>query len=277
MTINIALLSDIHGNSPALQAVLNDIQSQGCTKVFMLGDIINGVDLHGCIQILREWCTVNEAELICLKGNGEEYLLTPQRDKMPDQDKPWNIDMLHLAQWWQDHLTAADIEWLQTFHHHLFWEDACLVHDHPIDRLHPESWHKPNIEPKYQDWFYHSRGIAPQMSESEWQRLWKFMEEQNIPLLFCGHTHIPFYRSYAGRRVYNLGSAGATSDGDPHPSWVLMNKSSGVEDEITIRRVEYDITLIHDLIDQTPDYYDFKDEDFKRAYKQWLATGIFWK
>ena len=79
MTTQVALLSDVHGNSPALQAVLNDIRSQGCTKVFMLGDIINGVDPHGCIQLLQEWCETNAAELTCLKGNGEEYLLTPDR------------------------------------------------------------------------------------------------------------------------------------------------------------------------------------------------------
>jgi len=41
--------------------------------------------------------------------------------------------------------------------------------------------------------------------------------------------------------------------------------------------VEYDIHLIHDLIDQTPDYYDFKDPDFKEAYKNWLSTGVHWK
>lgn len=87
MVTKIALLSDIHGNSPALQAVLADMQNQGCTQVFMLGDIINGVDPHGCIQLLREWCAKNNAELTCIKGNGEEYLLTPDQDAIPDQDK----------------------------------------------------------------------------------------------------------------------------------------------------------------------------------------------
>ena len=55
MTTKIALLSDIHGNSPALQAVLNDMRNQECTQVFMLGDIVNGVDPHGCIQLLHDW------------------------------------------------------------------------------------------------------------------------------------------------------------------------------------------------------------------------------
>ncbi len=277
MPIKTALLSDIHGNSPALQAVLNDMQNQDCTQVFMLGDIINGVDPHGCIQLLREWCAKNNAELTCIKGNGEEYLLTPDRDAMPDQDKEWNVDIINLVQWWEDHLTRADIEWIQTFHNHLFWKDACLVHDSPIDRLMPESWHKPNIAPQYQEWFFHSRGILPDMSDEEWEKLWDFMGTQNFSLVFCGHTHIPFYKEHAGKRVINLGSAGAPLDGDGRPAWVLVTESVEGKLDIAIRRVEYDVTLIHDLIDQTPDYYDFKDVDFKDAYKKWLATGIHWK
>jgi predicted phosphodiesterase len=276
MPMKTALLSDIHGNSPALQAVLDDIQQQGCTQVFMLGDIINGVDPHGCIQILREWCAKSNAELACLKGNGEEYLLTPDRNIMPDQDKPWNFDIINLVQWWEEHLTVEDIEWIRSFHNHLFWKDACLVHDSPIDRLTPESWHKPNIAPN-QEWFYHSRGISPKTSEEEWQKLWALMDAHNFKLVFCGHTHIPFYKEHAGKRIYNLGSAGAPLDGDPRPSWVLATESETGDLDIAIRRVEYDIRLIHRIIDQTPDYYDFKDSDFKEAYKKWLATGIHWK
>ena len=234
----------------------------------MLGDIINGVDPHGCIQLLREWCDTFHVELACLKGNGEEYLLTPDRAAMPDQDKPWNVDMVDLVQWWEDHLTADDIEWIRSFQDHIFWNDACLVHDHPIDRLRPESWYKPGIEPKYQEWFFHSHGIYPELPEAEWQRLWTFMRAQNIPLVFCGHTHIPFSKEYNGKRVYNVGSAGMPADADPRPSWVLVTKSSTTDLDITIRRVAYDVALIHNLIDRTPDYYDFIDLDFKDAYKK---------
>jgi hypothetical protein len=58
---------------------------------------------------------------------------------------------------------------------------------------------------------------------------------------------------------------------------VLATESAGGKLDIAIRRVEYDIRLIHELIDQTPDYYDFKDLEFKEAYKKWLSTGIHWK
>ena len=155
MSTRVALLSDIHGNSPALKAVLEDIRDQGCSQVFMLGDLINGVDPHGCVQILREWKEAGDIELTCLKGNGEAYLLTPDRDALPRQTESWNTDMIHLVDWWENHMTQEDIECVHTFQDFILWKDACLVHDRPMDRLSPESWHVPGLERKYQEWFFH--------------------------------------------------------------------------------------------------------------------------
>jgi hypothetical protein len=41
--------------------------------------------------------------------------------------------------------------------------------------------------------------------------------------------------------------------------------------------VDYDVALIHQLIDDTPDYPDFQTPGFRDAYKKWLATGILWR
>ena len=125
MSTRVALLSDIHGNSPALKAVLEDIRDQGCSQVFMLGDLINGVDPHGCVQILREWKEAGDIELTCLKGNGEAYLLTPDRDALPRQTESWNTDMIHLVDWWENHMTQEDIECVHTFQDFILWKDAC--------------------------------------------------------------------------------------------------------------------------------------------------------
>jgi predicted phosphodiesterase len=277
MSSAIAFLSDIHGNSPALKAVLEDIRDQGCSQVFMLGDLINGVDPHGCVQALRQWQEVTNVELTCLKGNGEAYLLTPERDALPRQTESWNTDMIRLADWWEAHLTREDIEWIHTFQDFILWNDACLVHDRPMDRLSPESWHVPELETRYQEWFFHSPGIHPDLTDEEWQTLWTYMDSHNFSQVFCGHTHIPFCREFKGKAVCNLGSAGATLDGDPRASWVKVEQLPGNDLIISIRRVDYDIALIHQLIDQTPDYYGFQVPGYTEAYKKWFSTGIHWK
>ena len=277
MQSKVALLADIHGNSPALQAVMEDIQRQGCSHVFMLGDLINGVDPTGCAQLLRNRCAQARIDLICLKGNAEAYLLTPDREALLGRPEPWNLEMIQLVQWFAAHLTYEDMEWIRSFHDFVLWQDACLVHDSPNDRLYPESWHNPDLETKYQEWFHHAPGLYPEMPEPEWQKLWAFMEAHHFAQVFCGHTHVPFYREYEGKRVCNPGSVGVPLDGDPRPSWLLVSGSADGLPEILFRRVDYDIARMHTLIDQTPDYPDFAVPGRKEAYKQWLSTGIYWK
>jgi predicted phosphodiesterase len=276
MSTRTAMLSDVHGNSVALRAVLEDIQDQRCTQLFMLGDIINGLDPHGCIRLLRDWSERGNVPLSCLKGNGEAYLLTPDRNALASNAEEWNVDMLQLVQWWEDHLSADDMEWLGSFHDLIRWNNACLVHDRPSDRLTPQSWHNPAIAPKYQEWFYHAPGLTPQMPAADWQALWALMDAHHFLQVFCGHSHIPFYREFEGRQVCNIGSAGASLDGDPRASWVLVTGSLGAQPEITIRRVAYDVGQFHRLIDQTP-YHGFQVPGYREAYKKWFATGVHWK
>ncbi len=276
-----ALLADIHGNSPALQAVLKDIRHHACSRVFVLGDIINGVDPHGCIELLRKWSDTLDIDLACLKGNAEFYLLTPDLDALPRKNEPWNANLVQLIRWFQAHLSETDLEWIRSFSDFIRWNDAGLAHDSPVDRLSPQSWHIPGIELKYQEWFYHSPGIQPDMAEHQWQKLLGCMEEWNLQQVFCGHTHIPFCREFGRKRICNVGSVGAPLDGDPRAAWVMVEewpaKEQTIEQTITIRRVDYDIARIHQLIDQTPDYTDFRTPGTQEAYKKWLSSGVHWR
>jgi len=211
-----AFLSDIHGNSPALQAVLDDIQREGCDTVFLLGDLINGIDPHGCVQLLCSWVADNKIELVCIKGNAEAYLTTPDRNLLPRQDEEWNMDMIHLTQWWQDHLTREDIEWLAGFPNTLYWNEAYLVHDSPMDRI--EVQKALDILPHYREWFFHGRGLRPDMPEEKWNQVTEFMEQNHFKQIFCGHTHIPFQKTINDKLICNIGSAGMPQDGDYRPS-----------------------------------------------------------
>lgn len=277
MTTRTALLSDTHGNTPGLAAVLADIQRQACAQVFMLGDLINGVDPHGCVQLLRQWAADTGVPLACLKGNGEEYLLTPDRAAMPATDQDWNQDMLQLTQWWEDHLTAGDLAWIRTFQDYILWDGACLAHDSPLDRMQPERWHTPGLAPQYQEWFFHSPGVTEEMPADRWQELWNFMAERDLARVFIGHSHVPFLRAQGGRLVCNLGSAGAPLDGDPRPSWALVEAEASGARTVTLRRVDYDLALTQNLIDATPDYHGFASADYQAAYKKWFATGLHWR
>ena len=274
MSHKVAFLSDIHGNSPALQSVLDAIQRERCTKVFMLGDIINGIDPHGCVQILRTWSDRNRVELGCIKGNAEAYLVTPDRDLLIQQSDVWDVDLLNVVQWWQDHLSEPDLEWIHTLPDTIRWNGTLLVHDSPMDRLVIQS--QTDVPPQYRELSYHGRGITPDMGTSDWKTLIEYMRSENLVQVFCGHTHRPFYKEIDGLVVCNIGSAGMPLDGDPRPSWVMMAKDDFGNQSISIRRVTYDIASLFQLIDRTPDYSGFHVTGYQEAYKKMFLHGNHW-
>jgi len=246
--------------------------------MYILGDTINGIDPQGCIDLLRAWGDGPNRKLACIKGNAEAYLLTPDLDAIPqNKQAPWQEGLLLLIEWYRSHLSEIALDWIGMFPDFIRWGDACLVHDSPIDRLSPESWHNPELDLKYQEWFYHAPGIQQDMTEQEWQKLLIHMDEQNFKQVFCAHTHTPFRKEFGEKMVCNVGSVGAPLDGDARASWVLVESGSDGVQKTKNLRVAYDISLIHELIDQTADYPDHKIPVYKEAYKKWLSTGIHWR
>jgi predicted phosphodiesterase len=268
-----ALLSDIHGNTFALDAVLEDIRRQQVDQVYVLGDIVNGLDPRGCMARLAAWRTREPAPLTCIKGNAELYLLTPNLDALPNHGQAWEREVLALIRWCQAQLTPADLAWIISFPDYLLQDGTCLVHDSPAARLTPETWHAAGTELKYQEWFYHARGLPEDLPAAEWQKLEDFMFERKLTRVFCGHTHRPYLLRLGSRVVCNTGSVGAPLDGDPRASWVLLEEPPVGEPAITIRRVSYDIAALHRLADATPDYPDFQRPGYLEAYKLWRSTG----
>ena len=271
---NTAIISDVHGNSPALRAVLQEIQDAGCSRIFVLGDIINGIDPGGCIELLA-----SRDDVACLKGNAEHYALTPDLDEFPKREDPLYQDLATLIQWWKAHLSDSELEWLQHLPDLLMWERACLVHDSPQDRMVPQHWHIPGVDEKYQELCYHARGLSPELSDDEHGALVEFMEAHSLSQVFCGHTHTPFcWRigdTPTGKLVCNAGSVGFTLDGDPRPSWVMVEELPGGESTVTIHRFDYDIDLILEMVDATPEYPGYVHPGRREAYNPSLTERMF--
>src|SRR5215468_12577089 len=99
--MRLAILSDIHGNLLALQAVLDDLkQAGGADKTWVLGDLCAfGPRPAECIQILRE---LKEAEII--GGNTDRYVITGQLprwrgDAKPKDDEQWRAVPFQMREW----------------------------------------------------------------------------------------------------------------------------------------------------------------------------------
>jgi predicted phosphodiesterase len=181
-----AILSDIHGNLAALEAVIADAEAQGCTRVFNLGDILSGPlwpAETANFLMAREWPTI--------AGNHERQVLTLP----PDRTNP--TDAFTRTQ-----LSEAHLAWMAALPETLALEDVFLCHGTPRSDL---EHFLQTVEPD---------GLR-EATEAE---LAERLGERAEPLTLCGHSHIPGHRRLAdGRTVANPGSVGLQAFHDDHP------------------------------------------------------------
>ena len=269
----VAIFADIHGNSPALRAVLEDVKRAGCVNLFVLGDIINGHDPAGCVNLLQSKLGYIQA----LKGNAEYYLLTPKLEAFPKINEPLYANLIRLLRWFEQRLSPAQLTWLSGLPDTIRLNGACLAHDSPLDRLFAEQHHIQGIDEEYQELIFHSRGIYPDTVGDQLEPVLNWMDTDGVTQVYIGHTHVPFVAWHGSRLLCNVGSVGLPLDGDPRAAWVLVEQSPGELPVVTIRRVEYEIGDILKIVDTNSNYPDFDQPGMQRAYKKMLQTGIHWR
>lgn len=185
--MKIAVLSDIHGNIGALDAVLADIERRGVDVTVNLGDIVSG-----------PLCPAETADrlmplhLPTIKGNHERQLLTTAPDRMNASDRyaAAMLDAEHRA--WLTSL-PAQLE---------LTDDVLLVHGGADSDL---TYLLETVEPS---------GRRAATSDEIASR----MTGVRASLVLCGHTHLPRdVRLGDGRRIVNPGSVGLQAYADVHP------------------------------------------------------------
>lgn len=238
-----AVISDIHGNSPALKAVLADIHREKCDNIIVLGDILEGFDPKGCIDILKQ-----ENNLIGIRGNTENYFFTRDLDKFPLQNLDLYQYQIKHINWTRNQLSPEDMMFISYFKIALQRKEQYYIHDTPFHHRQIIEHARDNcIEQKYQEFMFHSRGIRKDADESEDAHVAEFMKNCDIKYLYVGHTHEAFIKNISNRFILNPGSTGMPLDGSHKSSWML------VEDEVnhTIKRVDYDVENALDLLKRT--------------------------
>ncbi|MCP4544457.1 MAG: metallophosphoesterase family protein [Chloroflexi bacterium] len=222
--MRIAVLSDIHGNLPALKAVLTDIQAQGAPDTYLvLGDL----------AVFCPWPTETLDKLRALpnvsflQGNTDRYLVTGQRPVHPVcSPEDWTAMPTRLAEreanflWTVDRLSYADYEFLRDLPPRLEMDvpgygRVVAVHATPTDD---------------------ETVILPDTPDDE---IRPHLAGLDARLLLYGHTHRPLDRTVDGVRIVNDGSVGIPLDGTPLPSYTLVD-FKGDQCEITGHRVVYD-------------------------------------
>jgi diadenosine tetraphosphatase ApaH/serine/threonine PP2A family protein phosphatase len=198
----LALLYDIHGNLPALEAVLTDADGQGADRWLLGGDMVPfGAWPAETLGRLRDlphshW----------IRGNTERWLVD-RTDLAADNP------MLEAVEACREMLGDA-----------LAQELAALPESAPVDDW-GTAWHGSPVSDM--------RSFLPRPAGDE-EELLRGVEDA---LLVFGHTHLQFRRTAGnGTLLVNPGSVGMPLDGDPRAAYALIHDGGDIE----LRRVDYD-------------------------------------
>jgi len=204
----IAIVSDIHGNLVALEAVIEDLERAAPDLVVQGGDlVIGGPRPAECVDRVRElgWPGVI-GNIDTVVSDGLPPGMNPAFAARFERHVAWNADQLG----------AERVAWLQTAP--MEWRDddrVALVHAVPG-----------NLWP----------AVLPTAEDAELRSMFGPLGARVA--VFC-HIHVPFVRQVGDLTVANSGSAGGPYDGDPRASYLLVEDGA-----VTIRRVAYDVERV---------------------------------
>ncbi|MBN2387550.1 MAG: metallophosphoesterase family protein [Anaerolineales bacterium] len=214
--MQLAVLADLHGNLPALEAILADLQTEAVDGYLIAGDVSGGPHVLDCIRRLaplRPWVVL---------GNNEEYLRRFDRGQAPawwQTSRQWAS-----TRWIYENLDRAGLDWVNALPEQVVIE---LPGCDPIRMFHgtPRSI------------FEH---LYPGFGEEALQATLAATRE---PVLACGHSHVPWQVHRNGRLAFNPGAAGGIFEGPPGAQYALLRWESG-RWEVDLRWAAYDLGLI---------------------------------
>jgi putative phosphoesterase len=223
----IAALSDVHGNLPALEAVLADIARERPDRIVVAGDLVlNGPDPAGVVDALR-----------ALVADGTAVIAGNTDVAVADFDFaaafPWMTDgvadaIVDAAEWAHEALGEERVDWLRS----LPSERRVRADD---DTLVLVCHGSPGSQTAGFD-----QDLDPSVTIERVART-------DARVIVCGHTHLPEVRDLGWKIIVNDGSAGYVFDGDPTASWALIDLEDG-EVRAEIRRTEFDSLAVANAI-----------------------------
>jgi predicted phosphodiesterase len=172
MGVTVAALYDVHGNLPALEAVLAELEREAADVVVFGGDVVWGAWPRETLE--RALALGDRARFI--RGNTDRGALDE------DADDP-------SARWTQERLGAEQRELV------LAWPDTISL---DVEGLGPTLFC--HATPRSD-----SELVSPASSEARWREVLAGVEEE---VVVCGHTHLQFDEQHASHRVVNPGSVG---------------------------------------------------------------------
>lgn len=238
--MRLAIISDLHSNREALEAVFADIRRRGVTDLVCLGDVIGyGPDPEFCVDLVRghaRWC---------LMGNHDEALFRDASDFNPHARGAIAYTKKRMQpRWWSSSETRARWKWLRSLPLKQREGRFLFVHGSPRDPV--------------REYVLSTDGI---LQPDKLRAIFDSFDGIGV----AGHTHQPGIHDESlrfraldgaaeltlpleeGRRYFiNVGSTGQPRDGDSRACYAILE-----DHQVTWIRVEYDFRVTQDKILKT--------------------------
>jgi predicted phosphodiesterase len=221
------VLSDVHGNAVALEAVRKVTRTEKPDLVAVAGDLVlNGPDPAGAVDLLREM----EADGAAITSGNTDIAVA---DFDYAAAFPWMTDGVPdvfraAAEWAHDTLGDERISWLRRLpsERRLSTGDGTMI---LVCHASPGS---------------QTAGFDKELDPNV---VIERAGRTDARIIACGHTHVPEVRDLGWKVVVNGGSAGYVFDGGPTASWAMLTVV-GTEVSAEIRRTEFDVLSVANAI-----------------------------
>ena len=215
--MRIAVISDIHSNLDAFEAVIADLPEYD--ELFCLGDLVGyGPQPNEVVQKIRQL-----RPSVVLMGNHDSAVVTGDTEG-------FSLHAAEAVEWTRKRINSRNRDYLATLKPSEKLEKSnrpmALFHASPRDPL--------------------TEYIFPGMPETTARKL---IEKTGAEIVLLGHTHMPMLYSFDHEMLGNPGSVGQPRDGDPRASYATLSIAEG-RCSFDIKRVDYDVNPVADKIVQ---------------------------
>ena len=213
--MRVAIISDIHGNIGALEAVFADLATQSAEAVYCLGDLVGYAAFPN--EVIDR---IQRDNIPTIVGNYDDGVGFDRDEcgcayRDPEEQRLGDLSL----RWTQRTVTAERKEFLRSLKPEIRFEADGkrfrLVHGSPR---------------RMNEYLFEDRPL------SSFQRLAATSE---CDVLIFGHTHKPYTKRVDGVLFLNAGSVGKPKDGDPRACYVILETSGNVT--VEFRRIPYDV------------------------------------
>jgi len=243
----IAIISDIHSNLPALEAVLEDIQARHIDRILCLGDIVGyGPNPRECVARATRFA-------LTTMGNHDEAVFHSHKTE------EFNLRAEMALEWTRDELSRDGSE-AQVAGRFQYLRDLPVTDEREIDGVPVLLVHGSPRRPLREYIFPRDVRNQEKMREifSRFRQLC-FVGHSHVPGIYCEDltyihpSELEFLKIYhfddGQKAIINVGSVGQPRDNDPRACYVTLTDEA---DAIVFRRVDYDVEKTRNLIYQAP-------------------------